>query len=121
MVDDRIVGEFAPGPFGVIRDRQTNPTRRIVRRCRDACPELPLVAKLTPNVTDITVIARAAADGGADAVSAVNTFVGMAVDWRRRKPILGKDGKERDFNLFTMLKNRRMLLAVVTNITSDRS
>jgi dihydroorotate dehydrogenase (NAD+) catalytic subunit len=64
-------------------------TKRIVRRCRDACPDLPLIAKLTPNVTDITVIARAAADGGADAVSAVNTFVGMAVDWRRRKPILG--------------------------------
>lgn len=64
-------------------------TKRIVRRCRDACPELPLIAKLTPNVTDITLIARAAADGGADAVSAVNTFVGMAVDWRRRKPILG--------------------------------
>jgi dihydroorotate dehydrogenase (NAD+) catalytic subunit len=64
-------------------------TRRIVRRCRDACPELPLVAKLTPNVTDITLIAKAAADGGADAVSAVNTFVGMAVDWRRRKAILG--------------------------------
>ncbi|QDU19062.1 dihydroorotate dehydrogenase [Urbifossiella limnaea] len=63
-------------------------TRRIVRRCRDACPDLPLLAKLTPNVTDITVIAKAAADGGADAVTAVNTFVGMAVDWRRRKPIL---------------------------------
>src|SRR5436305_9557664 len=72
-------------------DFATSPeiTRRIVRRCRDACPELPLIAKLTPNVTDITVIARAAADGGADAVSAVNTFVGMAIDWRRRKPILG--------------------------------
>ncbi len=64
-------------------------TKRIVRRCRDACPELPLIAKLTPNVTDITVIAKAAADGGADAVSAVNTFVGMAIDWRRKKPILG--------------------------------
>jgi dihydroorotate dehydrogenase (NAD+) catalytic subunit len=72
-------------------DFATDPelTRRIVRRCRDACPDLPLVAKLTPNVTDITRIAKAAADGGADAVSAVNTFVGMAVDWRRRKPILG--------------------------------
>ena len=35
------------------------------------------------------MIAKAAADGGADAVSAVNTFVGMAVDWRKRKPILG--------------------------------
>jgi dihydroorotate dehydrogenase (NAD+) catalytic subunit len=64
-------------------------TQRIVRRCRDACPDIPLIAKLTPNVTDITLIARAAADGGADAVSAVNTFVGMAIDWRRRKPILG--------------------------------
>ena len=64
-------------------------TKRIVRRCRDACPDLPLIAKLTPNVTDITVIANAAADGGADAVSAVNTFVGMAIDWRRKKPILG--------------------------------
>jgi dihydroorotate dehydrogenase (NAD+) catalytic subunit len=72
-------------------DFATDPevTKRIVRRCRDACPHLPLIAKLTPNVTDITLIARAAADGGADAVSAVNTFVGMAVDWRRRRPVLG--------------------------------
>ena len=64
-------------------------TRRIVRRCRDACPAIPLIAKLTPNVTDIALIAKAAADGGADAVSAVNTFVGMAIDWRKRQPILG--------------------------------
>ncbi|MBA4187202.1 MAG: dihydroorotate dehydrogenase [Planctomycetaceae bacterium] len=72
-------------------DFATDPevTKRIIRRCRDACPNIPLIAKLTPNVTDITIIAKAAADGGADAVSAVNTFVGMAVDWRRRKPILG--------------------------------
>jgi dihydroorotate dehydrogenase (NAD+) catalytic subunit len=72
-------------------DFATDPevTQRIVRRCRDACPNIPLIAKLTPNVTDIAAIARAAANGGADAVSAVNTFVGMAVDWRRRKPILG--------------------------------
>ena len=72
-------------------DFATDPevTRRIVRRCRDACPDIPLIAKLTPNVTDITLIAKAAADGGADAVSAVNTYVGMAVNWRERKPILG--------------------------------
>jgi dihydroorotate dehydrogenase (NAD+) catalytic subunit len=72
-------------------DFATDPelTRRIVRRCRDACPDIPLIAKLTPNVTDIAVIAKAAADGGADAVSAVNTFVGMAVNWREWKPILG--------------------------------
>src|SRR5207249_1129610 len=58
-------------------------------RCRDACPDLPLIAKLTPNVTDIQAVAKAATDGGADAVSAVNTFVGMAVDWRGRRPVLG--------------------------------
>jgi len=52
------------------------------------CP-LPLLAKLTPNVTDIVPIAQAAADGGADAVSLVNTFIGLAIDWRKRKPILG--------------------------------
>jgi dihydroorotate dehydrogenase (NAD+) catalytic subunit len=71
-------------------DFATDPavTRRIVRRCRDACP-LPLIAKLTPNVTDIVPIARAAADGGADAVSLVNTLLGMAVDWRRKRPVLG--------------------------------
>jgi dihydroorotate dehydrogenase (NAD+) catalytic subunit len=52
------------------------------------CPH-PLIAKLTPNVTDIRVIAVAAADGGADAVACVNTFVGLAIDWRKRRPILG--------------------------------
>ena len=71
-------------------DFATDPavTRRIVRECRDACP-LPVIAKLTPNVTDVVAIAKAAADGGADAVSLVNTFVGMAIDWRRRRPVLG--------------------------------
>lgn len=71
-------------------DFATDPdvTRRIVRACRDACP-LPLLAKLTPNVTDVVPIAKAAADGGADAVTLVNTFVGMAVDWRKKRPILG--------------------------------
>src|SRR5262245_9114272 len=63
-------------------------TGRVVRGVRAVCP-LPLLAKLTPNVTDIVPIARAAADAGADAVVLVNTFVGMAVDWRRRRPILG--------------------------------
>lgn len=63
---------------------------RLVGRVRAACP-LPIIAKLTPNVTDIVAIARAAADGGADAVSLVNTFRGMAVDWRARRPILAND------------------------------
>ncbi len=49
---------------------------------------LPLIAKLSPNVTDISVIARAVEAGGADALSAVNTFVGMAIDIRTRRPRL---------------------------------
>src|SRR6516164_8996175 len=63
-------------------------THRVVQHVRAVCP-LPIVAKLTPNVTNIVPIARAAAEAGADALSLVNTFVGMAVDWRRRRPILG--------------------------------
>ncbi len=63
---------------------------RLVRRVRAVCP-VPVIAKLTPNVTDIVAVARAAAEGGADAVSLVNTFRGMAVDWRRRRPILAND------------------------------
>jgi dihydroorotate dehydrogenase (NAD+) catalytic subunit len=71
-------------------DFATDPTltRRIVAGVRALCP-LPLIAKLTPNVTNLVPIAQAAADGGADAVSLINTFIGLAVDWRRRRPILG--------------------------------
>ena len=63
-------------------------TRRIVRRCKDVSP-IPIIAKLTPNVTDVVAIAKAAADGGADAVSLVNTLLGMSIDWRKKRPILG--------------------------------
>ena len=63
---------------------------RLVRRVRSACP-FPILAKLTPNVTDIVAIARAAGEGGADAVSLINTFRGMAVNWRKRRPILAND------------------------------
>lgn len=63
-------------------------TAAVVRGVREVC-RLPVIAKLTPNVTDITVIARAAAEAQADAVSIANTFQGMAIDWRKRRPILG--------------------------------
>ena len=48
----------------------------------------PLILKLSPNVTDITIIARAAQDGGADAVSCINTLVGMVIDTKRKRPVL---------------------------------
>jgi len=73
-------------------DLGVDPTliRSLVERVRYVCPH-PIVAKLTPNVTDIVGTARAAYEGGADAVSLVNTFKGMAVNWRKRKPILAND------------------------------
>jgi dihydroorotate dehydrogenase (NAD+) catalytic subunit len=60
----------------------------VVRAAREACG-LPIIAKLTPNITQIVPVAQAAKQGGADAVSLVNTFQGMAVNWRTRKPVLG--------------------------------
>jgi len=46
----------------------------------------PLIVKLTPNVTDITVVARAVEEAGADAICCINTLTGMSIDIRTRKP-----------------------------------
>ena len=48
----------------------------------------PMIVKLTPNVTDIAAIARAAAEGGADCLSMINTLVGMRIDIRTGEPII---------------------------------
>ncbi|MHC4813154.1 MAG: dihydroorotate dehydrogenase [Planctomycetota bacterium] len=55
-----------------------------------AVADVPVFAKLSPNVTDITEIAKAAERGGADGFTAINTLIGMAVDWRARAPVLGR-------------------------------
>jgi dihydroorotate dehydrogenase (NAD+) catalytic subunit len=70
--------------FGTSADR----CEKVVSGVRGAC-SFPILAKLTPNVTDVTTIARAAEAGGADALSLINTCLGMAVNWRRRRPLLG--------------------------------
>ena len=57
---------------------------RSVRKVLDCA----ILTKLTPNVTRIVDIAKAARDGGTDAVTCINTVLGMAVDWRKRKPML---------------------------------
>ena len=59
----------------------------VVSACRRAW-DRTMIVKLTPNVTDITEIARAAEAAGADSVSLVNTFQGMAIDVERRRPYL---------------------------------
>lgn len=51
--------------------------------------EGPLIVKLTPNVTDIKAIAKAAVEAGADALSLINTLVGLAIDIHTMKPVLG--------------------------------
>lgn len=60
----------------------------VVSRVRERC-SLPIVAKLTPNVTRIVDIAKAASAGGADAISLINTVLGMSIDWRKARPMLG--------------------------------
>jgi len=59
----------------------------VTAACR-AATRLPLIVKLTPNVTDIGQLARAAVTAGAEALSLVNTFTGMTVDVERRRPTL---------------------------------
>jgi dihydroorotate dehydrogenase (NAD+) catalytic subunit len=60
---------------------------RLTRSLRDITKR-PLIVKLSPNVTDIATIAQAAESGGADAVSCINTLVGMVIDVGKRRPAL---------------------------------
>jgi dihydroorotate dehydrogenase (NAD+) catalytic subunit len=59
-----------------------------VTRAVRSVTTLPLIVKLSPGATDIVAVARAVEDAGADAISLINTLVGMVIDVRRRKPLL---------------------------------
>ncbi|MFH1070497.1 MAG: dihydroorotate dehydrogenase [Candidatus Glassbacteria bacterium] len=61
--------------------------RRVIAGIRQNV-KVPLVAKLTPNVTDIAALAEAAVDAGADCLSLINTLPGMKIDIKRRRPVL---------------------------------
>jgi dihydroorotate dehydrogenase (NAD+) catalytic subunit len=63
--------------------------RRIVSRCAEASG-LPLLAKLSPNVEDMVPIAVACQEGGAAAISMVNTYLGTAIDWKRRRTVFAR-------------------------------
>ncbi len=67
----------------------TNPemAQKVTEAVRKAT-DLPIIVKLTPNVTDITAIAKAVEAGGADGVSLINTLLGMAIDSKTRRPVL---------------------------------
>ena len=64
--------------------------RRVTEAVKRACNK-PVITKLTPNVSNIADNAKAADDGGADAISLINTLTGMAVDYRTRRPILANN------------------------------
>jgi dihydroorotate dehydrogenase (NAD+) catalytic subunit len=62
--------------------------KEITSACRKVLTSKPLIVKLTPNVTDITLPAKGAEDAGADAISLINTITGMKIDIEKRKPVL---------------------------------
>lgn len=72
---------------GVLFGTHPRLAAEVTRAVRNAT-SLPLVVKLSPNVTDIREIARAVEDAGADAISLINTVYGMAVDVKRREPLI---------------------------------
>ncbi len=62
--------------------------RELTAQVKSVLPAKPLIVKLSPNVEDVTVTARAAIEGGADVLSLINTFTAMAVDIYKRRPRL---------------------------------
>jgi len=72
---------------GMIFGTSPDSTFEIINAIR-TITEKPIIAKLTPNVTDITSIAKSAEDAGADAISLINTLLGMAVDIETQRPVL---------------------------------
>ncbi|AMV72627.1 dihydroorotate dehydrogenase [Desulfuromonas carbonis] len=69
---------------GIVFGTEPTAAAQVVTLVRKALQK-PLIVKLTPNVTDITVIARAVEEAGADAISCINTLTGMAIDVKSRK------------------------------------
>ncbi|MDP2689037.1 MAG: dihydroorotate dehydrogenase [Deltaproteobacteria bacterium] len=72
---------------GIVFGTDPDEAAKVISAVRKST-RLPLIAKLSPNVTDICVMARAVEDAGADAISLINTITGMAVDVERRRPVL---------------------------------
>ncbi len=62
----------------------------VTRAVKDAVRDKPVFVKLTPNVTDITEIAKACEDAGADGLSLINTLLGMRIDLKKRSPVLAQ-------------------------------
>ena len=73
---------------GIVFGTQPEAAASVVRQVRQHTKK-PVIVKLSPNVTDITVMAKAVEAAGADAISLINTLTGLAIDIRTWKPVLG--------------------------------
>jgi dihydroorotate dehydrogenase (NAD+) catalytic subunit len=73
---------------GIVYGSDPAATYEVVRAVKNAA-KLPIIVKLSPNVTDISAIAQASEDAGADALSLINTLLGMSIDTDTFKPRLG--------------------------------
>jgi dihydroorotate dehydrogenase (NAD+) catalytic subunit len=72
---------------GIVFGTDPAAAQEVVRLVRKSTSK-PMIVKLSPNVTDVVLMAKACADAGADALSLINTLTGMAIDLDRRRPIL---------------------------------
>ncbi len=77
-----------PNVGGTLFAQDAAAAEGLLENVRKKCA-LPLIAKLSPQVTDITLIAKACEDGGADAISLINSFPAMAIDVETKRPLLG--------------------------------
>ena len=75
---------------GIVFGTQPETVNKITCEVKKHCKK-PLIVKLSPNVTDITEIARAAEAGGADALSLINTILGMKIDIHTKRPVLANN------------------------------
>ncbi|MBN2875773.1 MAG: dihydroorotate dehydrogenase [Spirochaetales bacterium] len=83
-------GGMAFGTDPALVERLVKRLVSIRDRAPGAASRRPVIVKLSPNVTDIGLIARAAEAGGADALSCINTLVGMVIDTKRKRPVLAR-------------------------------
>ncbi len=65
--------------------------KQVTTACRKVLTSKPLIVKLTPNVTDITITAKAAEEAGADGISLINTLTAMVIDTETRRPVLANN------------------------------
>jgi dihydroorotate dehydrogenase (NAD+) catalytic subunit len=72
---------------GIVFGTEPSAAQEVVRLVKRNTSK-PVIVKLSPNVTDVVLMAKACADAGADALSLINTLTGMAIDLERRRPVL---------------------------------